>query len=212
MDQEIRVTQDRDSPSNIEDSTPAGSTPDEPYPANAKQVAQAEIHDAEVKVFETSRFAEKEDLWQWFPQLKDDPNSKEWRIWLSRRSRALMVQIIVILAILLSNFGLTVFAASQFNTQRGVGLIYQGDCATVGKLNLWLHLLINLLSTGMLSASNYCMQLQAAPTRANVNDAHTAGKWLDIGVPSLRNLLHINGWRKVSWALLAFSSIPIHLM
>lgn len=123
-----------------------------------------------------------------------------------------MVQIAVIIAILVSNFALTVFAVRQYDSDRGVGLIYEGDCTTVAKLNLWLHLLINLLSTGMLSASNYCMQLQAAPTRKNIDAAHRADKWLDIGVSSLRNLKHINGWRKLSWFLLAFSSIPIHLM
>jgi hypothetical protein len=212
MDQEIRVTQARDPPANTGDSTPARSSLDDTAESTANQVSEAVTNEAEVEGFRASRFARREDLSQWFPQIKNSTNSEEWRVWVSRRSRALMLQIIVISAILVSNFGLTVFAASQFESQRGVGLIYQGDCATVGKLNLWLHLLINLLSTGMLSASNYCMQLQAAPTRSNIDEAHKAGKWLDIGVPSLRNLGHINGWRKASWALLAFSSVPIHLM
>ena len=123
-----------------------------------------------------------------------------------------MLQIVLITIIFLSNLILTIFAVAKFGSEKGVGLIHQGDCASVGKLNLWLHLLINLLSTGMLSASNYCMQLQVAPTRANIDQAHKAGEWLDIGVSSFRNLTHISGWRKVSWALLAFSSIPIHLM
>lgn len=64
----------------------------------------------------------------------------------------------------------------------------------------------------MLSASNYCMQLQAAPTRANVDRAHTDNRWVDIGVPSLRNLKFIGNWRRFAWVLLAFSSVLIHLM
>jgi hypothetical protein len=82
----------------------------------------------------------------------------------------------------------------------------------VKRLDLWLHLLINLLSTGLLMASNYCMQLQAAPTRADIDRAHARGQWLDIGVPSLRNFGKIGRWRKFTWLLLAFSSLPIHFM
>ncbi|RYO83775.1 hypothetical protein DL763_007738 [Monosporascus cannonballus] len=134
------------------------------------------------------------------------------RIWLSRRSRMLLIQIILMATILFTNFGLTAFAVSQFGSSNGVGLIYDGDCDTVRALDLWTHLLINLLSTGMLSASNYCMQLQAAPTRADVERAHNDGKWLDIGVPSLRNLRYISFGRRLSWALLALSSVPVHLM
>lgn len=162
--------------------------------------------------FRASRVAGIIDLSQWFPQISDNEESTQWRIWWSRRSRALMVQIVVIISILVSNLALTIVAVNRYDSESGVGLIYEGDCTTVAKLNLWLHLLINLLSTGMLSASNYCMQLQAAPTRRDINRAHGGNKWLDIGVPSVRNLAHISNWRRLSWFLLAFSSIPIHLM
>jgi hypothetical protein len=123
-----------------------------------------------------------------------------------------MVQISLIVAILLVNTGLTIFAISNYGSNNGVGLVYEGKCSTVRALDLWLHLLINLLSTGLLSASNYCMQLQAAPRREDVDRAHKKGKWLDIGIPSLRNLLYISWWRRISWGLLAFSSVPIHLI
>jgi hypothetical protein len=82
----------------------------------------------------------------------------------------------------------------------------------VKNLDLWVHLLINILSTGMLSASNFCMQLQAAPTRANVDQAHENNEWMDIGVSSYRNLKYISKSRKVAWALLAVSSLPIHFL
>jgi hypothetical protein len=161
--------------------------------------------------FRASRFAKKSELSWWFPQIEDD-EKRSWRIWLSKRSRALLVNTGIVSSILTVNFSLTVFAVSQYGSQNGVGTIYEGSCDTVQKLDLWLHLLINLLGTGMLSASNYCMQLQAAPTRENVDEAHKIGKWLDIGVPSLRNLWYISNWRRFSWILLALSSVPIHLM
>jgi aryl carrier-like protein len=69
-----------------------------------------------------------------------------------------------------------------------------------------------VLSTGMLSASNFCIQLQASPTRADVDHVHKHNNWLDIGVPSLRNLRYISWWRLISYVILALSSLPIHLM
>ncbi|OTA93633.1 hypothetical protein M434DRAFT_41031, partial [Hypoxylon sp. CO27-5] len=124
---------------------------------------------------------------------------------------------------LITNLGLTIYTTVLHDSQNGVGTIYKGDCNKVKTLNQWIHLLINFLGTGMLSASNYCMQLQVAPTRADIDRAHQAqahehnrahreGQWLEIGVPSLRNLWYISNWRRLAWALLAFSSMPIHLM
>lgn len=153
--------------------------------------------------------AEKDSLAQWFPQINDD---KSFRIWRSRRSRALMLQIGIVIAVFVVNLVLTVFAVSKYSIQNGVGLIYNGNCDTVKQLDQWIHLLINLLSTGLLSASNYCMQLQAAPTRADIDKAHRSNTWLDVGVPSLRNLRYISWWRKSTWGLLALSSVPLHLL
>ncbi|GKT41615.1 uncharacterized protein ColSpa_01796 [Colletotrichum spaethianum] len=161
--------------------------------------------------FRADRFADRTLLSGWFPQIERDENSS-WSIWLSKRSRALMIHIGIISSVLIANLSVTIFAYSRYGSKNGVGLIYQGDCSTVQQLDRWLHLLINLLGTGMLSASNFCMQLQAAPTRENIDAAHEKGKWLDIGIPSLRNLKYISDWQRVSWALLALTSIPIHLI
>jgi hypothetical protein len=169
-----------------------------------------EIHQAET-TFRAEPLAERETLSWWFPQINND-EKKSMRIWLSRRSRALMLQIIIASTIFCVNLGLTSAAISRFPSQNGVGLIYSGDCDTVAKLDRWIHLLINLLSTGLLSASNYCMQLQAAPTRRDVDEAHARKTWLDVGVPSLRNLGYISRWRMFTWTLLAFSSVPLHLL
>ena len=68
------------------------------------------------------------------------------------------------------------------------GILWEGDCERVRQINVGVHLVINLLSTTMLSSSNYCMQCLSAPTRNEVDKAHAHGIWLDIGVPSLRNL------------------------
>lgn len=178
-------------------------------PLNAPECAPVKSEDG--PSFIVTGFASKDELAHWFPQIEDDEN-KSWRIWFSKRSRALLLHTGLVGAILLVNFALTLWGVTHYAYPHGVATIYQGSCAFVKRLDLWLHLLINVLSTGMLMASNYCMQLQAAPTRKNVDVAHDAGDWLDIGVPSLRNLRYIGNWRRFSWLLLALSSLPVHLM
>ena len=56
------------------------------------------------------------------------------------------------------------------------------------------------------------MQRLSAPTREEIDKAHRKGDWLDVAVPSARNLWRINRWRGVGWLLLAISSLPLHLL
>jgi len=94
------------------------------------------------------------------------------------------------------------------------GVFFDGDCDRVETLNTGLHLGINILSTILLAGSNYTMQCLSAPTRSDIDAAHgrKPGMYLDIGVPSIRNLRHISRRRVILWAALALSSLPLHLL
>ncbi|KAH7310596.1 hypothetical protein B0I35DRAFT_412089 [Stachybotrys elegans] len=76
---------------------------------------------------------------------------------------------------------------------------------------MWCELAINIMSTLLLGASNNCAQLLSAPTRQDIDKAHSRGRWLDIGVGSVRNLRYIPVWRGFLWLILLLSSIPLHL-
>lgn len=81
-------------------------------------------------------------------------------------------------------------------------------------MNRWsvgLHIVINILSSALLSASNFTMQVLNAPTRSECDKAHAQGHWLDIGITSLHNITKIKWPRSVLWLLLGVSSVPIHL-
>ncbi|KAG4261655.1 hypothetical protein FPRO04_13120 [Fusarium proliferatum] len=94
----------------------------------------------------------------------------------------------------------------------GQSVLYKGNCDTTSKANLWIHLLINIVSTGILASSNFFMQGLVAPTRAEVDAAHRSGHWLEIGVQSLKNFRFL-GWQKVLfWSLFSMSSVPLHLV
>ncbi|KAI1498831.1 hypothetical protein F5X99DRAFT_420315 [Biscogniauxia marginata] len=149
-------------------------------------------HDAS---FREKLFTWKRALSGWFPRINDSEKTS-WHIRMSKRSQALLIQSLAVIVIFIANLTLTIYTTSKHHSRNGVGI----------------HLLINIFSTGMLLASNYCIQLQVAPTRADTDDAHKKDISLDIGVLSIRNFRYVGGRRRLSCILLAFSSIPIHLL
>ena len=114
--------------------------------------------------------------------------------------------------VLIINVILTIYACVKSTMDGGVGTLYHGSCSKTRTMSTWLHLAINVLSTVLLGASNYCMQCSVAPTRKEIDMAHAKGVWLDIGVPSVQNLRHISRKRILTWWLLGLSSVPLHLM
>ncbi|UZP38830.1 hypothetical protein NXS19_006646 [Fusarium pseudograminearum] len=116
----------------------------------------------------------------------------------------------------------SLFALKRDNGSRGSGskradalgqsILHEGNCDTTAKANLWIHLAINVIGTGVLASSNFFMQSLVAPTRKEVDAAHKEGQWLEIGVQSLKNIRYL-GWRKVLfWSLFSLSSVPLHLV
>lgn len=94
----------------------------------------------------------------------------------------------------------------------GVGTIFTGSCDRVKRLDLWLHVVIKILGTILIGASNFNMQCLNAPNRKEIDAAHAKGYWLDIGVLSIRNYFYMSRRKALLWGLLAFSTIPLHLL
>ena len=114
--------------------------------------------------------------------------------------------------ILLLNVILTIVTSARDPGHGGLATMQEGKCSVSERIDFWLHLLINALSTVLLAASNYCMQCLSSPTREDIDKAHTQHRWLDIGVPSLRNLGSVSRFKLLLWWLLALSSVPLHLL
>ncbi|PVI04237.1 hypothetical protein DM02DRAFT_519153, partial [Periconia macrospinosa] len=95
--------------------------------------------------------------------------------------------------------------------KEGISTLIKGDDAVISRWNTVLHALLNALSTALLSASNYTMQVLSSPTRKDIDKAHRKGKWLTIGLLSPRNLGEIPLKRRLLWMTMASSSIPLHL-
>jgi hypothetical protein len=94
----------------------------------------------------------------------------------------------------------------------GIYMVFAGDCGSVERKDTWVHLGLNIVATVLLASSNYCMQLLSAPSRSELDKAHAKQKWLDVGIPSVRNLRFLRKKKAVLWWILGVSSIPLHLV
>lgn len=115
--------------------------------------------------------------------------------------------------VLLANITLLLLGAFRHGGyQNGVADLARGYSYSISAINAAYHVIINILSTLLLGASNYSMQVLSSPSRSNVDKAHEKGTWLDIGSFSFRNLRCIGRRRFWLWLILAASSIPLHLL
>ncbi|KAI9765213.1 MAG: hypothetical protein M1840_007705 [Geoglossum simile] len=133
----------------------------------------------------------------------------------SRRPRKLTKHTLYTLlafAILLVNLTLTLVFSARNGLSSGVGTFFSGSCERAKRTGIYAHLAINILGTMLLAASGYSMQCLCAPTREDVDTVHAGGGWLDLGVPSWRNLRRLNrkGWWL--WWALVWSSGPLHFL
>jgi hypothetical protein len=114
--------------------------------------------------------------------------------------------------VFLINLAATIWGSAATLDENGGFL--EGDCDRAKTLNTGIHLIINILSTVILSGSNYCMQCLSAPTRKEVDASHGThpATFLDIGVPGVRNLTKISRRRVVMWCIMGLSSFPLHLL
>ncbi|CAI6267609.1 unnamed protein product [Periconia digitata] len=123
--------------------------------------------------------------------------------------------IVVAFASLVLHIVFVVAVSIKFKPRsNGLGTLWEGNCNAVDWVNKVVHGLINLLSAILIGQSNYCMQLLASPTRKEVDFAHKNRKWVDIGIPSFRNVWqgHIARQRIICWLLLSFASLPLNLL
>jgi hypothetical protein len=107
---------------------------------------------------------------------------------------------------------LAIVMAAAWPTKLGFPTAYVGSCKVTSRSTTALHFIINLLSTVLLGAANYCMQRLVAPTRKEIDKSHELKDWLDIGIPSVRNLSAISWKKVVLWVLLGVSSVPLHFL
>lgn len=113
---------------------------------------------------------------------------------------------------LIDFISMTVFKAKWGFNSVNINAFYTGDCFKAECISTGMHLVIDVLSALLLRVSNMCMQLLAVSTRPEIHRAHNGFYWLDIRVPSSRNLKYISRERLTVWVILGLSSIPLRFL
>lgn len=116
------------------------------------------------------------------------------------------------LAALLVNVSIFLWLFFRFRTEAGIGLLRTSNCREVSAMQTAIKIGLNVISTLILGASTYAMQGTTSPTRDDVDIAHKKGKWLEIGTQSWRNLFYVSRKHAAIWGVLAFASLPLHLV
>ncbi|UKZ78442.1 hypothetical protein TrVFT333_006182 [Trichoderma virens FT-333] len=154
----------------------------------------------------SDRYAKVEILKNYIPELDPKPERS------AKRSTMLTIHMMVALLVVLVNCTI-LFVVLKFyppNT-RFVGTFMFDNCKLISAINSALHMGLNMISTFFLGAGNFCMQILVAPSRKEIDKAHSKGISLEIGVPSIKNLPHIRRRRRVLWGLLGLMSSLLHL-
>jgi hypothetical protein len=99
------------------------------------------------------------------------------------------------------------FSAKQVRVLGGQLEIRRGECSAVRSVGYGITAAVNVLGLIVLAGANYAFQVLSSPTRPEVDLAHHQQSWVDIGIPSLRNLVFINGIRAFLAAIIVILGI-----
>lgn len=93
----------------------------------------------------------------------DKPPHSQQKQYLSGWQLSLTLASLSCLLVLALNLGFVIWAIRHRSPMEGdennqdQGVLYEGSCSKVKRLGIGLHFVINILSTVLLAASNYCM-------------------------------------------------------
>jgi len=104
------------------------------------------------------------------------------------------------------------FVIAIATARNGETQIFEGSCSQSQAISFGLHVATSIVSLSLLVAANYAFQVLTSPTRVEVDMAHDARKWLDIGVPSLRNMKSITRTRAILASVLLTATIAAQVM
>jgi hypothetical protein len=119
---------------------------------------------------------------------------------------------VLVINILFTIAAVGVSASKYGSLSFGSISLYQGSCSTTQEMKIGLHLLINVLGVTMTATSSYCCAILMAPSRTDVDKAHSKGTWLSIGVSSWRNFRNLRKSSQALWSLLLLTSIIMQMV
>ncbi|KAG4274184.1 hypothetical protein FPRO04_01825 [Fusarium proliferatum] len=97
--------------------------------------------------------------------------------------------------ILVASVACLALASAQGHMSTWESLLMEGSSTTVEGIARGILAAVNVFAIILIAGANYVVQILNSPTRAEVENAHSTFKWLDIGIPSLRNMSLISSTR-----------------
>lgn len=114
-----------------------------------------------------------------------------WRRLLIGWRAGILLNVLLSFLVLVAGFVCLILAISKASITAGESVIYAGSCAMASHINWALHAAISVFAIVLVAGANYVFQVLSSPTRTEVDAAHEKKKWLDIGIPSVRNFRYI---------------------
>ncbi|KAM0424611.1 hypothetical protein ACHAPT_010137 [Fusarium lateritium] len=103
--------------------------------------------------------------------------------------------VLLALLILVAAIICLALAAAKGHISTNVSSLMEGNSTQVEGIGRGILAVVNVFAIILVAGANYVFQILSSPTRAEVDSAHENRKWLDIGIPSLRNLSLISPTR-----------------
>ncbi len=135
-----------------------------------------------------------------------------WRKLVDGWRGGILLNVLLGFIILVAGFVCLIYAAGKVSLSASGSVIFSGSCATAESIGMGLHALINVFVVVLLAGGNYVFQVLCSPTRREVDVAHAKKKWLDIGIPSLRNLARTSRSRAVLAVVVLLVAVTTQVM
>lgn len=127
-----------------------------------------------------------------------------------------LLNLILILVVFTAGLAsLVVVATSTRNASSswtGPMTLFKGSCAESAHINWALHALVNVAAAAVLGGANYIFQVLSSPTRSELGRMHGRQRWMEIGIPSVRNLAAIGRGRAMLAVLVVVVAVVTQVM
>ena len=128
------------------------------------------------------------------------------------RGGVVMLLLANLLMLIVSIVCLALAATRTHTTLGGESSLRDGSCGRVRAASMGIRAVVNVEAVVLIASAGYVFQVLSSPTRAEVNAAHARHRWLDVGVPSVRNLGSVAAGRGVLSAAIVLIAVGSQVM
>jgi hypothetical protein len=161
---------------------------------------------------DNSRTGSTDDDCERILRQNEKAGNRRVRLWMTGWRGGIAINTLITFLILVVAIVCLVLAITRSRVLGGESAIYTGSCAATERLNSGLCVIINIFVVILLAIANYVFQILSSPTRTEVAGAHDKRTWLDIGIPSVRNLRHITTSRVCLIAITIIAAVSTQIM